>query len=100
MTTLLWTLIAIQIAMASFDAIYHHELIERLAWRPSQKHELTLHAARNFVYVALFIVLGFLEVHGVFAMLVIVALAVEVVINPPDFLQEGLNPKLAPEARA
>src|ERR1044072_6779583 len=30
MTTLLWTLIAIQIAMAAFDTIYHHELTERL----------------------------------------------------------------------
>jgi uncharacterized protein len=49
MTTLLWTLIAIQTAMAAFDTIYHHELTERLAWRPSQKHELMLHAARNFV---------------------------------------------------
>src|SRR6185295_1859900 len=80
MTTLLWTLIAIQIAMAAFDTIYHHELTERLAWRPSQRHELKLHAARSFVYVAVFIVLGFLELHGLFAILVIVALAVEVVI--------------------
>ena len=47
MTTLLWTLIAIQIAMAAFDTIYHHELTERLAWRPSQRHELELHAARS-----------------------------------------------------
>src|ERR1043165_1997145 len=51
MTTLLWTLIAIQVAMAAFDTIYHHELTERLAWRPSQRHELKLHAARSFVYV-------------------------------------------------
>ena len=94
MTTLLWTLIAIQIAMAAFDTIYHHELTERLAWRPSQKHELALHAARNFVYVALFIVLGFLELHGVFAMLVIVALAVEVVITLADFIEEDMSRKL------
>ncbi len=57
MTTLLWTLIAIQIAMAAFDTIYHHELTERLAWRPSQRHELTLHAARSLIYAALFLVL-------------------------------------------
>jgi uncharacterized protein (TIGR01777 family) len=94
MTTLLWTLIAIQIAMAAFDTIYHHELTERLAWRPSQKHELALHAARNFVYVALFIVLGFLELHGVFAMLVIAALAVEVVITLADFVEEDISRKL------
>ena len=50
MTTMLWTLIAIQIAMAAFDTIYHHELTERLAWRPSQRHELKLHAARSLIY--------------------------------------------------
>jgi uncharacterized protein (TIGR01777 family) len=94
MTTLLWTLIAIQTAMAAFDTIYHHELTERLAWRPSQKHELALHAARSFVYVALFIVLGFLELHGVFAMLVMVALAVEVVITLADFIEEDISRKL------
>ena len=69
MTTMLWTLIAIQIAMAAFDTIYHHELTERLAWRPSQRHELKLHAARSLIYAVLFIVLGFLELHGVLAML-------------------------------
>jgi uncharacterized protein (TIGR01777 family) len=94
MTTLLWTLIAIQTAMAAFDTIYHHELTERLAWRPSQQHELMLHAARSLIYVALFIVLGFLELHGVFAMLVIVALAVEVVITLADFLEEDMSRKL------
>ena len=94
MTTLLWTLIAIQIAMAAFDTIYHHELTERLAWRPSQRHELSLHAARNFVYVALFVVLGFLELHGAFAMPVIAALAVEVVITLADFIEEDTSRKL------
>ena len=94
MTTLLWTLIAIQTAMAAFDTIYHHELTERLAWRPSQRHELALHAARNLVYVALFIALGFLELHGVFAVLAIVALAVEVVITLADFIEEDMSRKL------
>ena len=59
MTTLLWTLIAIQIAMAAFDTIYHHELTERLAWRPSQRMSW-LHAARSLIYGAV-LVLGFLE---------------------------------------
>jgi uncharacterized protein (TIGR01777 family) len=94
MTTMLWTLIAIQIAMAAFDTIYHHELTERLAWRPSQRYELLLHAARSFVYAALFVVLGFLEPRGVLAMLVIVALAVEVVITLADFVEEDMSRKL------
>ena len=37
---LLWILLFIQVAMGAFDTLYHHELTERLAWRPSQGHEL------------------------------------------------------------
>ena len=99
MTTLLWTLIAIQVAMAAFDTIYHHELTERLAWRPSQRHELKLHAARSFVYVAVFIVLGFLEPHGAFAIAVIAALAVEVFITLADFIEEDMSRKLPASER-
>ena len=36
---LLWTLIVFQLAMGLFDIVYHHELTERLAWRPSQQHD-------------------------------------------------------------
>jgi len=99
MTTTLWTLIAIQIAMAAFDTIYHHELTERLAWRTSQRHELALHAARSFVYVALFLVLGFLQVHGAFAMLVMAALAIEVFITLADFIEEDMSRKLPASER-
>ena len=97
MTTLLWILIAIQIAMAAFDTIYHHELTERLAWRPSQRHELALHAARSFVYAALFVVLGFLELHGVFAMLVIAALARRGVHHARGLHRGGHEPQAAGE---
>src|SRR5271156_5998201 len=64
MTPLLWSLIAVQIAMGAFDTLYHHELTERLAWRASQRHELQLHSLRNMLYAFLFLVLGWLQVHG------------------------------------
>ena len=54
MTSLLWILIAIQVVMGVFDTFYHHELTERLAWRPSQRYELQLHALRNMFYAFLF----------------------------------------------
>ena len=47
MTSFLWILIAVQIAMGAFDTFYHHEITERLAWRPSQRHELQLCSAHN-----------------------------------------------------
>jgi uncharacterized protein len=99
MTALLWTLIAIQIAMGMFDTFYHHELTERLAWRPSQRRELALHAVRNMFYTLLFLVLGWLEVHGFFAIFVIAVLAAEIVITLMDFVEEDLSRKLPPSER-
>jgi uncharacterized protein (TIGR01777 family) len=99
MTTMLWTLIAIQIAMATFDTIYHHELTERLAWRPSQRRELKLHAARSLLYAMLFCVLGFLEVHGVLAMALMVVLVVEIFITLADFIEEDMSRKLPASER-
>src|SRR5262249_34529608 len=99
MTPLLWTLVAIQVAMGAFDTLYHHELTERLAWRASQRHELQLHSIRNFFYALLFLVLGWLEVHGVFAMLIMAVLAAEVVITLMDFVEEDLSRKLPASER-
>ena len=99
MTPLLWTLIAIQVAMGAFDTLYHHELTERLAWRASQRHELQLHGIRNFFYALLFLVLGWLEVHGVFAIVIIAVLAAELVITLMDFVEEDLSRKLPASER-
>ena len=99
MTLLLWILVAIQVAMGAFDTLYHHELTERLAWRTSQRHELLLHSIRNFFYAALFLVLGWLEVFGLLAMMVMAVLAAEVVITLMDFVEEDLSRKLPASER-
>jgi uncharacterized protein (TIGR01777 family) len=99
MTNLLWTLIAIQIAMGVFDTFYHHELTERLAWRPSQRYELKLHGVRNLLYALLFLVLGWWEVHGIFAVIVIAVLVIEIVITLMDFVEEDLSRKLPASER-
>src|ERR1700761_2580291 len=98
-STLLWILISIQIAMGAFDTFYHHEMTERLAWRPSQRHELHLHGVRNILYAILFLTLGWLEVHGIFAMVMIVVLVAEVVITLMDFVEEDLSRKLPASER-
>jgi len=99
MTSLLWTLIAIQIVMGVFDTFYHHELTERLAWRPSQRYELKLHGVRNLMYALLFLVLGWLEVHGILAMLIIAVLAAEIIITLMDFVEEDMSRKLPASER-
>ncbi len=99
MTDLLWILIAIQIVMGVFDTFYHHELIERLAWRPSQRYELKLHGVRNMMYAFLFMVLGWLEVHGIFAMAIIAVLVAEIIITLLDFVEEDMSRKLPASER-
>jgi hypothetical protein len=91
---LLWTLIAVQLALGLFDIIYHHEMMERLAWRASQRRELKLHGARNLAYAVLFLGLGLFELNGFWAMVVISVLAAEVVITLTDFVEEDLSRQL------
>lgn len=96
---ILWPLITLQIVMGAFDTLYHHELTERLAWRPSQQHELRLHGVRNLLYAALFLTLGWIEPHGLLAVVVIAVLAVEVVITLMDFVEEDMSRKLPASER-
>jgi hypothetical protein len=96
---LLWILIAIQMAMGAFDMLYHHEFTERLAWRPSQHRELQLHAVRNGIYAVLFLTLGWLETKGLWALLVMALLAIEVVITLWDFVEEDVSRRLPPTER-
>ena len=90
----LWTLIAIQVAMGAFDTLVHHEGTERLAWRPSQRRELQLHGVRNFFYAVIFLTFAWAEPHGVWTMVLAGILTVEVLITLWDFVEEDLTRKL------
>jgi len=90
----LWLLVGAQMVMGLFDMLYHHEMTERLAWRPSQEHELRLHAVRNWLYSVLFFVLGWAEVHGWLAFVIIAVVMAEVVITLLDFVEEDVSRKL------
>jgi uncharacterized protein len=95
----LWSLVAIQFALGAFDVLFHHELTERLAWRRSQRRELVLHGVRNAIYAVLFLALGWLEPHGVWAMLALGLLAAEVVVTLIDFVEEDLTRQLPASER-
>ena len=95
----LWTLIAVQVAMGAFDTLYHHEGTERLAWRASQKNELRLHGVRNIFYAAIFVCFGWFEPHGAFTIALALILGVEVLITLWDFVEEDLTRKLPASER-
>jgi uncharacterized protein len=96
---LLWTLIALQVAMGAFDTLYHHELTERLRWRPSQRRELVLHSARNLLYAGLLVSVGWSEPHGLWAWLVMAVLVAEIIITLVDFVEEDSSRKLPASER-
>jgi uncharacterized protein (TIGR01777 family) len=96
---LLWSLIILQMAMGAFDIAWHHELTERLAWRPTQRRELALHAVRNLLYAVLFVVFGWFEPHGAWAVAVMAILAIEVAITLTDFVEEDMSRKLPASER-
>jgi uncharacterized protein len=98
-STLLWSLIILQMAMGAFDIAYHHELTERLAWRPTQRRELALHALRNLFYAVLFVVFGWFEPRGAWAVLVMAILAIEVAVTLADFVEEDASRKLPASER-
>jgi uncharacterized protein (TIGR01777 family) len=94
MTDWLWTIIFLQVAMGGFDTLYHHELTERLAWRPSQAGELKLHGVRNLAYAAMFAALGWSEPRGAAAMLLMALMVGELLITLWDFVEEDRTRKL------
>ncbi len=94
MTDLLWCFVFLQIAMGGFDSLYHHELTERLAWRPSQHGELRLHGIRNLAYAVIFAALGWSEPHGVWAVALIALMVGELVITLWDFVEEDRTRRL------
>lgn len=86
--TALGLLLVAQIAMGAFDTLYHHELTQRLAWRPGQAMELRLHGVRNLVYAVVFLVLGLSAPQGGWAVLLIVLMAGEALVTLWDFVEE------------
>ena len=99
MTPILWIALLAQIAMGGFDTLFHHELTERLAWRPSQHNELGLHGVRNLVYGVMFVALGWFTPHGLWAMGLIALMTGELGLTLWDFVEEDLTRKLPPSER-
>jgi uncharacterized protein (TIGR01777 family) len=96
---MLWTLVFVQAAMGAFDTLYHHELTERLAWRPSQAGELRLHGVRNLAYGVIFAALGWSEPHGAAAVALMALMIAELAITLWDFVEEDRTRRLPASER-
>jgi len=99
MTDLIWILVFVQVAMGGFDTLYHHELTQRLAWKPSQKGELVLHGVRNLAYGVMFAALGWSRPEGAWAIAMLALMAGELVITLWDFVEEDRTRRLPASER-
>lgn len=88
MTTAL-RLLALQGLIGAFDTIYYHEWRARLpAMGRAARAELSLHAARDFIYAIVFATLPRVEWRGVWALVFVSLLFTEIVITLKDFVVE------------
>lgn len=93
MELILW-LLAIQGIMGVFDLVYHHEMTEKLTWKPSASEEMWLHGLRNGLYSLAFLTFGWVEWHGAWAWVFAAILLAEVTITLTDFVIEDKTRRL------
>ena len=97
--SLFFALLILQTLLGGFDNLWHHEITQRLPTKRSAARELALHAARELIYGCLFIQLAWLELHGTWAILVVLLLVAEIVITLSDFVVEDRTRRLPPLER-
>lgn len=93
MLFILW-LSVLQGIMGVFDLVYHHEMTEKLTWKPAAAQEMWLHGLRNGLYSVVFFSFGFLQWHGVYAWIFAAVLLAEVTITLCDFVIEDRTRRL------
>jgi uncharacterized protein (TIGR01777 family) len=92
--TLVFSLLTIQTLLGALDTVWNHEMCERLPARRSARHELALHAAREFIYGLLFLALAWREWHGAWAALIACGLLLELAVTIADFVVEDRTRRL------
>lgn len=81
-------LLVVQALMGAYDTLYHHELTVALPRCPTAGLELRIHAVRAWLYALLFAGLSWYEWHGLWAWLLILIVAAEVLLTLWDFIVE------------
>lgn len=82
------TLLIIQALMGAFDTIYHHELTVALPRSVTARQELTIHAVRALLYGVIFAGLAWFEWQGLWALVLIAIVLIEVGLTLWDFVIE------------
>lgn len=98
MNTVLY-LLMIQGLVGAFDTLWHHELSQALARRPSARIELRLHSVRAMFYGFLFAALAWSRWQGGWAGVLAAVVLLEVVLTLYDFVEEDRSRQLPASER-
>lgn len=88
MIDLFLSLLVVQALMGAFDTLYHHELMVALPRSLSARRELKLHSARAVLYSIIFAGIAWFEWRGLWVMLLILLVLIEVALTLWDFVIE------------
>jgi len=91
---LVLTLFLVQAVIGAVDNLWHHEITEDLTNRPAARRELALHTIREFLYAFIFLGLGWMVWHGLWAWVIAFLIGIEIVITLWDFIVEDQTRKL------
>jgi len=81
-------LLLVQALLGAFDTLYHHEFKVALAHRVTAQRELAIHAVRAGLYALVFLGLAWRTWAGLWSLLLLVLIVVEVVLTLWDFVTE------------
>ena len=81
-------------ALGAADTLYYHEWRLRLPETPSARHELRLHASRDFAYAIVFFTLAWTTWNGALVWPLALILAFEIGVTLTDFIEEDRTRKL------
>jgi len=84
----------IQAVIGAVDNLWHHEMTEDLTHRPTARKELVLHTTREFLYAFIFLGIGWMSWHGLWAIALAILIGTEIVITLWDFIVEDQTRKL------
>ncbi|HWD41620.1 MAG TPA: hypothetical protein VG944_22445 [Fimbriimonas sp.] len=98
MNVAIWILM-VQACLGAFDTLYYHEHKLKLAYGDHTSNELRLHALRDFLYAVIIGSLAWITWHGLWAVVLAVIFAAEIVITLCDFVEEDRVRKLPPGER-
>jgi hypothetical protein len=81
-------LLCFQGMLGAFDTLYFHEFKAKLPSLSAAAPELRLHAFRDFIYAVFFCSLPLFELHGAYALLLLLLVCLEIATTLSDFVIE------------